>query len=194
MIQIFKIKNIEDISPECKGHDLVLDSNHMCSHFMKEPRSAGDSPYFWYHFERSENPHLTQNHIIGDDGWVFEIDDVPLKNKSNSTAWYIELEEKADICRVGDLVIAMFQHPHVSYAQVIMKRNQDRPFKKAESIGDGKQIFFDLATCWDGSIDQAEQIFRGYSLIKNHSDLHMALDFVDTNLAAYYPKLFEPSK
>ena len=88
----------------------------------------------------------------------------------------------------------MFQHPVVSYAPVIIKRKKSYPFKNIKGIGDGKQIWFDLATCWDGSIDQAEQIFSGYSLFPNRADMQKALEFVDKNLAAYYPKLFGPSK
>ena len=88
-------------------------------------------------------------------------------------------------------VFAMFQHPHVSYASVIIKRVEEHPFLRADGIGNGQQIWFDLWTPYHDSLNEAERFFSAYSLLNNRQHLRKALDFVDQNLAAYYPTLFE---
>ena len=191
MIEIFKIKNIEDISPDCKGHDLVLDSNHLSKYTVKKKDRMGPCPHFWRHCERTNNPYLTKNQVINKDGWVYDVSDVPLKNNSNARALYIELEEKIDFCRFGSTVIAMFQHPIVSYAHVIIKRDQEQPFIKADGIGNGKQIWFDLWTPYHDSVNEAERILTGYSLVSDPSDLQKALEFVERNLAVYKMMIFK---
>jgi len=191
MINIFKIQNTEAISPEMKGHDIVLDSNHISKHTLKNDDRMGPCPHFWRHYKRSNNPYLTKKQVIQEDGWIYDPTDESSTKASDSSTTYIELDKKVDICRIENDVFAMFQHPHVSYASVIIKRAEEHPFLRADGIGNGQQIWFDLWTPYHDSLNEAERFFSAYSLLNNRQHLRKALDFVDQNLAAYYPTLFE---
>ena len=191
MINIFEIANIEDISPKYKGHDLVLNSSHMCRQNLENKEIQAPSPYYWQHYKKGKNPYLTKKHVISKDGWVLDSTiDESMQNFHSSTFWS-RVDYDIDICRIGNDLIAMFQHPVVSYAQVIMKRNIASPFEDTKGVHDGKQIWFDLWTPYHDSVNEAERILTGYSLVSDPSDLQKALEFVERNLAVYKMMIFK---
>ena len=183
MINIFELVNTEAISPELKGHDIVLDSTVMCTKYMTNKPDA-QSPNFWQHYTRSENPYFSEDHYVDSEGWICKKD----KKGQRTNVVYAQIKQNADIIQIGSNTITMFQDPHVSYAHVLMKRSLAMPFENPDH--DGSQIWFDLSTPYHNSVSEALHIFTSYDLIKDSEDLHKAIEFVESNLEKYKPMLF----
>jgi len=180
MISIFKIKNLANILPEFNDHEIVIDTNQICKDYPIGIEAP--APYFWSKYKIGENPYLTKNHVIQDDGWVLDKSDESTKQISNSSTLWLEINNKLDVCNIGKDKIIMFQDPGVSYAHVLYQKH-----------GANNQVCFDLWTPYYDSINEAERAFTGYSLITNPDDLQIALDFVERNLIAFVRTLFKSS-
>jgi len=180
MLNIYKIKNLADTLPEFNDHEIVIDTNQICKDYPIGIEAP--APYFWSKYKIGENPYLTKNHVIQDDGWVFDKTDKKSKQISDSSTLWSEINKNLDVCNIGKDKIIMFQDPVVSYAHVLYQKQ-----------GDDKQICFDLWTPYHESVNEAERAFSGYSLITDPDDLQIAVGFVERNLIAFVRTLFKSS-
>jgi hypothetical protein len=117
MLNIYKIKNLADTLPEFNDHEIVIDTNQICKDYPDSIEAP--APYFWSTYKIGENPYLTKNHVIQDDGWVFDKSEESTKQISNSSTLWLEISKNLDVCKIGRDKIIMFQDPVVSYAQVL---------------------------------------------------------------------------
>ena len=182
MLNIFKIKNLADTLPEFNDHEIVINTSQICRDYLNGKDVKAPAPYFWYSYKMGENPYLTKNHVIQEDGWVFDKSDESTKQISNSSTLWSEIDKNLDVCNIGKDKIIMFQDPVVSYAHVLYQKH-----------GNDKQICFDFWTTYHDSVNEAERAFKGYSLITNPDDLQIAVEFVERNLIAFVRTLFKSS-
>ena len=114
MIQIFEMNKIIGFNSQLSGQDIILHTPGMCEEYYEYNKASSD-PFRWECVPRKQNPYLTKDYQINDEGWVYKYG----QNPDESFIRHYKMNTNAISFFLGFNVMTIMKDPKIEYTYLL---------------------------------------------------------------------------